>query len=115
MKLDHPCKQTCSGWQQGRERGREEACKDIDQLKAKVERLEAELRADLEYLREAKKHIEMLHADLAKAVAALEKISGQRMDGTFLPSVPHSWSDCKITARDALAELKYSNQTKEEK
>lgn len=33
-ELDHPCKQTCSGWQQGFERGA-----------AKVEALEARVRA----------------------------------------------------------------------
>jgi len=30
VELDHPCKQTCSGWQQGFEAGLEEAAREID-------------------------------------------------------------------------------------
>ena len=35
--LDHPCRQTCSGWQQGRERGQAEVQKKLDKA---VEALE---------------------------------------------------------------------------
>lgn len=30
--FDHPCKQTCSGWQQGYERGRDDLQKQNDEL-----------------------------------------------------------------------------------
>lgn len=39
--LDHPCKQTCSGWRQGFEKAASNAQSTIDSLRAEVERLKA--------------------------------------------------------------------------
>lgn len=40
--FDHPCKQTCSGWQQGRDRGRFEARRELiesEEIKGVIEAL----------------------------------------------------------------------------
>lgn len=34
--FDHPCRQTCSGWQQGKERGEFDSKKEIERLKLEV-------------------------------------------------------------------------------
>lgn len=42
IPLDHPCKQTCSGWKQGYERGAQEHATALAALRAEVERLKGE-------------------------------------------------------------------------
>ena len=36
INLDHPCKQTCSGWKQGYERGMSQASMEVEALKAQI-------------------------------------------------------------------------------
>jgi len=41
IKLDHPCRDTCSGWKQGFERGRAEGIREAaERLKREAEALE---------------------------------------------------------------------------
>lgn len=58
MKLDHPCKQTCSGWAQGYERGRESA--DVDEQA---------------FLEEHNENVR-LHTQLEEVIDLLDKING---------------------------------------
>ena len=41
--LDHPCRQTCSGWEQGRERGRLDKVDELLDHKARIAELEEAL------------------------------------------------------------------------
>jgi len=43
--FDHPCKQTCSGWEQGRERGMLESEEKIDLLKKQLKDLASTTKA----------------------------------------------------------------------
>lgn len=82
--FDHPCRETCSGWKQGRERGEFDA-------KERIAELEAELRAEkmlkdaalLDRVRDrntAKKRIDELEAELTKRRAAFEGLCRENRD-----------------------------------
>lgn len=68
--FDHPCRQTCSGWQQGFDRGAAEKDKEIAALKAQLAKLDSE---ELNEIWNAKPYIERLREENAKLKAAISK------------------------------------------
>lgn len=65
-KFDHPCKNTCSGWRQGYERGHQRFLNDSDsKWKVKFEESEKEIAKLKEQLKIAKGALERLEAGFA--------------------------------------------------
>jgi hypothetical protein len=84
-KFDHPCRETCSGWRQGRERGRAEANACINQLTYELDKSrDSHMR-----------RIAELERKLDLAVGALKTICGGKCAAGLNP----------CAAREALEEI----------
>lgn len=120
-ELDHPCKDTCSGWQQGYDKGRTftlaECKEEIERLKAENKKIGALGRMAVEVVQKeltaAKDEILKSEAKLAQAVEALRFYADgehyEKCDCEFatLPEeCPHNDPlDCGERAREVLEKI----------